>query len=347
MRTAITSRPDKAYSLVELMLAMGILAVGLMMIGTTLPAGMLNADQANQDTMSTIVLDNAAGIVRNELHHGTGLATNQIPGTLSAWFWDRMTVNPAAAAFFQDLSAYNLANNPPTSDIGLSFVDRFYPRIRSGVWVNPNVTTPYLAVWPNVATATGVLLYNPAETVSFSTKLAGTTVPFGQYLQPSTRFSWMLLGRPTLPSNWTGSDPIPNDYEFVIVAIRRHRPEEAMLETTFVPVRIRVDGTIVVDSPRMDGLTLQVPFNGQFPPGTLVIKSLHRPIDLLTRDSDYAWTSQEGVLMYGGQPATWQPVPGFPDTPGFAVVDIDPSGVGVARSCPALGCQLIRTPLNP
>lgn len=68
-------RADKAglrragFTLVELMLAIGILGVGLVMIGTAFPSAMLENKQSMDDTMATLVGQNAVAIARTRLRH--------------------------------------------------------------------------------------------------------------------------------------------------------------------------------------------------------------------------------------------------------------------------------------
>jgi len=63
------ARGRAGFTLVELMLAIGILGVGLVMIGTAFPSAMLENKQSMDDTMATLVGQNAVAIARTRLRH--------------------------------------------------------------------------------------------------------------------------------------------------------------------------------------------------------------------------------------------------------------------------------------
>lgn len=64
-------RRDKGgFSLVELMIAIGILGVGMIMIATAFPAAIMENKESADDTMSTILAENALALIRTNLTHG-------------------------------------------------------------------------------------------------------------------------------------------------------------------------------------------------------------------------------------------------------------------------------------
>ena len=66
-------RRTSGFTLVEIMIAMGILAMALPMIASTLMAGMIAKKEAIEKTMATIVAENAISMLRVRVSN-TGLA---------------------------------------------------------------------------------------------------------------------------------------------------------------------------------------------------------------------------------------------------------------------------------
>ena len=201
-------RHRSGYSLIELMLALGIMSVGLMMIGTTLPAGIMNSDESNLKTNATIICDNAAAILRTELHHTV----------LGSWFVQKYVQDRSRMGQFLELSdsrnslladqaGFMTGPNNKPSDTGLNFADRFYPRPIALLAPAPAPTTP-LPVWPegtlgyeaDPAAASPQLVKLTSPTIGGVTAdtIWGTPSATKQkcFTQPISRYAWMVLARP-------------------------------------------------------------------------------------------------------------------------------------------------------
>ncbi len=72
--------PAAGYSLIELMVALGIMAVGAMMIGTLLPSAMIENKESVSDTMGTIISENAIAICRTRLQQKHLADLGLLPG---------------------------------------------------------------------------------------------------------------------------------------------------------------------------------------------------------------------------------------------------------------------------
>ena len=109
----------RGMSLVELMLAIGILGVGLICIAAVFPAGIRQTDEAVDDVMGPIVANNALSVIRSKVkpemfgtREDAGIILGGLSGGLSAveleelepltasgdWFWRRPALfDPADA----------------------------------------------------------------------------------------------------------------------------------------------------------------------------------------------------------------------------------------------------------
>ncbi len=105
LRTTRDCKAARGLSLVELMLAIGILGVGLICIAAVFPAGIRQTDEAVDDVMGPVVANNALSLIRSKVKpdmFGTredariilGLEPTELelrePATASGdWFWKR------------------------------------------------------------------------------------------------------------------------------------------------------------------------------------------------------------------------------------------------------------------
>ena len=82
-------RPDQpGFSLIELMIAIGILAIGAAMIASAFPIAMLENKESIEHTMGAVVAENALAICRNRLRHS--LLDGKVEATVE-WQADRFT----------------------------------------------------------------------------------------------------------------------------------------------------------------------------------------------------------------------------------------------------------------
>ena len=66
-------QPGRAgFSLIELLISMGILVVGLVMAGTLFPAAIKQTGRSVDDTIGTIICQNALAVAKAKLTHTTG-----------------------------------------------------------------------------------------------------------------------------------------------------------------------------------------------------------------------------------------------------------------------------------
>lgn len=56
------------FTLIEIMLAMGILAIGLVMVGAAFPTAIQQSKETAEDTAATLIFNNAVAICRDKLH---------------------------------------------------------------------------------------------------------------------------------------------------------------------------------------------------------------------------------------------------------------------------------------
>jgi len=73
------NRARRAFSLIELLLALGILAIGLSMAAALFPAAIRLNEQSGQDSIGTIVAENGLAVAQTMLHNS---AINQTAGSL-------------------------------------------------------------------------------------------------------------------------------------------------------------------------------------------------------------------------------------------------------------------------
>jgi len=71
-RHARPARPQ-AFSLIELMLAMGLLAVAMSMVAALFPVAVTQSKEANDNTFATLISQNAEAIVKAKLTYPLGL----------------------------------------------------------------------------------------------------------------------------------------------------------------------------------------------------------------------------------------------------------------------------------
>lgn len=84
---------SSAFTLVELMIALGILAIGLTMIATAFPTGVRNVNDAWDDTMVTLIAENGLAITRAKLTH----TRCSVPGGVSSVVMSEQTFPFGAA----------------------------------------------------------------------------------------------------------------------------------------------------------------------------------------------------------------------------------------------------------
>ncbi len=160
------------YSLVELMIALGVLGVGLGLIATLFPSAMLENKDSVQDTVGTLMAENAVATCRTVLRHsGAGGLSTAVTGQLS------------------EISSY------------VSLADRAYP-------APVGKTTAQAGYTQQV----GSLYYRPED---------WTQHPLDNLWYPTARFGWLAAARNVRPANWQPIDPVPNDYQLVIVPYRK------------------------------------------------------------------------------------------------------------------------------
>lgn len=207
------ARPGRAYSLVELMIALGVLGGGLAVIGTIFPAAMIENKESVTDTMATIIAENGVVICRANLRHSV--------------------MEPVWKNMF-DLPAGGRQNNLQDVSFLISLEDRAYP-VPVGLAADPGGYTLQLdSLW-----------YRPEEWF---------LSPVDSKYYPASRYGWLVLARPAVvrPSTWVATDPIPNDWQLVIVPYRKFKASDRPgpgNEVTFAayPGSGMGVGTLVID----------------------------------------------------------------------------------------------------
>lgn len=89
-----TGRSSAGYSLIELMIALGILGTATLLIATAFPAAMMMNKESVHHTMGTIIAENALAICRTRLTHSQ--LTNPAGFTLDHQFQDITDLIPLA-----------------------------------------------------------------------------------------------------------------------------------------------------------------------------------------------------------------------------------------------------------
>ncbi len=68
-RVRQTGRPAAGFTLIELLISMGIMAIGLVMAGALFPAAIKQTQSSVEDTIGTIICENALAVVRAHLEY--------------------------------------------------------------------------------------------------------------------------------------------------------------------------------------------------------------------------------------------------------------------------------------
>jgi hypothetical protein len=118
-----------------------------------------------------------------------------------------------------DTPAGGRQNNLQDVSFLLSLEDRAYP-VPVGLQADPGGYTLQL----------GSLWYRPEDWVQS---------PVDSQYYPASRYGWMVLARPIRPATWVAGEPIPNDWQFVVVPYRKFRPSDRPgFEVTFAQVTV-------------------------------------------------------------------------------------------------------------
>jgi prepilin-type N-terminal cleavage/methylation domain-containing protein len=73
-------RTAKGYSLIELMIAIGIMGVGLVMAAALFPAGIRETELSRNDTLGTMIADNGVALLKAKLRHPvSGISSSLAP----------------------------------------------------------------------------------------------------------------------------------------------------------------------------------------------------------------------------------------------------------------------------
>ena len=202
LSSANTGRPPPVragYSLVELMIALGILGIGVTMIGTAFPSAMMENKESVQDTMATIIAENAAVICPTSLTHAKMLS--------QVWPW----VDAQAGATVDRFTLHDISQ-------WIALADRAYPTPVGKPSQQGAYTLQIGSSW-----------YRPEDWVEN---------PAGVYY-PASRHGWLVAARHVRPNNWQDTDPLPNDYQFVIVPYQKfNRKDRPGLEVLFSDVSV-------------------------------------------------------------------------------------------------------------
>lgn len=282
IRTPRRARRPAGYTLVELLIAMGILGIGLGLIATAFPSAMLENKASVHDTMSTIIAENAAAICRTRLSHSqlVGLPLTHEFRDISDLIHD--LIHPAERAYPTPVGKPT-AQGPHVLQIGSSWY-------RPEDWFED----------PN----------NP-----------------GDYY-PSSRYGWLVAARRVLPG-WRQTDPLPdplpNDYQLVIVPYRKFNPtdrpgQQPGHEIRFADIAISGGGT----TPTSAAFEVDVG-------APVILKATFKGNGELNTAVEFAYINPDGKLS-------------------TTLVDADPAltvEYSLGNESPVIGCYIVRTALRP
>ncbi len=166
------------FSLLEVMAAVGIWAGISSMALMPLLVALIDNKDSIEDTMSTLVSENAVAVVTAKLSHSViknVVGTDFDPMKSAGVCWTY--IGPADMA-------YPTARAPSTTPQG-----------------------NYIKI--------GNLYYDPEEWID----VKGVA-------HPKARYGWRMMIRNVRPGGWQEGDPIPNDYEIVIIPFRKFLPDD-------------------------------------------------------------------------------------------------------------------------
>jgi len=272
-----------AFSLVELMIALGVMGVGLVLIASVFPAAMMKNKESISDTMATIIAENAVAVCRARLSHSRMLTE----------------LDQATQHQFQDISRL------------IPLADRAYP--------SPIGRRDDPGGWQQI----GSLWYEMEPGEEEWMDIQG-------HWYPASRYGWLVAARRVL-TGWQSGDPLPNDYQLVIVPYRKldrqHRPTSDGIQ----PAEICFAGVSVAS----DVITA-----GDFGEGGPVIyRGAANP------DPFEPGVSFAHVIRKSATEATLS-LSGFPNGEALTVIERLP-GVMVLPDSPAIGCYVVRMSLRP
>ena len=206
----------RGMSLVELMLAIGILGVGLICIAAVFPAGIRQTDEAVDDVMGPIVANNALSVIRSKVKpemFGTreevaDLATGFEPPTASGdWFWRRPALfDPADAEGTVTVDSSLPASGSLTHGAGAVhvFVNSSVAPV-DGFDVDEATlgVMPYNTQLNDDNVPSAVILTQGERCYPMADKLDGTNAGLGyfgevnpeQFLPPRPRYRWDCMFR--------------------------------------------------------------------------------------------------------------------------------------------------------
>jgi type II secretory pathway pseudopilin PulG len=125
----------RAFSLVEVLLAIFILGIGVISIAALFPAGIAQQRLSNDDLVGPMVANNAIEIIRSKVKpedfgsfEQFGIPTNRTPRptVLGDWCWLRPGV------LFADDNTWPIAPNPPLSEKGAIDIFSYYYNVPGG-----------------------------------------------------------------------------------------------------------------------------------------------------------------------------------------------------------------------
>ena len=138
-------RPQRrraGFSLIELLVSMGIMVIGLVMAGTLFPAAIKQTSRSTDDTIGTIICQNALAVAKARLTHadmnGSLLSTPNFDNVTA------ITVSPPVATNQPELiSEADLAYPAPrTSPIATTYLETTPTNNPLGDWCINNATRP-------------------------------------------------------------------------------------------------------------------------------------------------------------------------------------------------------------
>lgn len=225
------------FSLVELMIAIGILGVGLTMVSTMLPSGILNNSESNQYAKITGMLDNAMPTIRMSVSHSEMQTYLTNARTKDAAITS-VTI-PEATYPTYPVYSWPSASPLPVADLfyGLPLACFAYPNPAESLAALPVPLPPVGTYFPLPFPVNANTRYYKASDWGTFTDSQPTPVTDAV---PSSRDGWMMAVCPA-----EAATPTANDYYFILFPYRKILPGDVChVNFQFVRVNVNAGGIV-------------------------------------------------------------------------------------------------------